>query len=381
MDKLTYQSIKKLRDSIKFLIGYTENPKETLNEIIGIMNQDESTKPIDEQEARNLQTGLSSELTSNYAISYGKKLLVDSVVARAEYLNELTKFDTDAMEEYIKVLNNTIKSLDSYYNNGVVETRWMNINIAPMYQKYFIERLDREFVPTLSGINYKLNMVLDMKKLIIIYKEYLNKVLSKNYTSKLVEIDQKVSAMLKIIEDPSKVVVTDGKKVDEVSLPEWKASPVLNVPIYNQEGIGKLLRELAEQTTDIDNPNIDVLTGLEHVGKLLDQVYAKLGTEVANATSYLAGKYMASIRSITPRVVDSLKDISIEFSEARTTLDEYQAKSTNIVNYITKLREVSDHNKLVAYNVTSELATDLSNFIALYHMYYTIVMYSMEIKK
>lgn len=360
-------------ETTKVIAEYLKDPKSTIQNEISKIAYGKNILP--EEKLRNLEKGLNSNLTSNIAASLGKKELADILNFYIEEIKKHFHSKFIKLQTNSKILNNVLSTLDENYNNGVIETRWMAINSSQLYRNVFLQKLERDFEPSLRGIEYRIDFNIDTKKLLIIMKSTIAKLLEKDNVSKLSNINSEVNKLLDLTKDLDhmQVIVPKDALEDDKAI-EKSIDFNINVPILNKEGTGKLLRELALETKDIDS-GVEILPAIESLRDPIAKYFNKVTADVNVVTDILNNGYVAVVDETLPRIQDAISKITTEYIEMHTTDEEFISRVTNYINVLIRIIDLENYTTGLAYEVTTEVSKDFSTYLALYNLYNLILLY------
>jgi hypothetical protein len=360
-------------ETTKVIAEYLKDPKATVQNEISKIAYGKNILP--EEKLRNLEKGLNSNLTNSIAASLGKKELADILNFYIEEIKKHFHSKFIKLQTNSKILNNVLSTLDENYNNGVVETRWMAINSSQLYRNVFLQKLERDFEPSLRGIEYRIDFNIDTKKLLIIMKSTIAKLLEKDNVSKLSNINSEVNKLLDLTKDLDhmQVIVPKDALEDDKAI-EKSIEFNINVPILNKEGTGKLLRELALETKDIDS-GVEILPAIESLRDPIAKYFNKVTADVNVVTDILNNGYVAVVDETLPRIQDAISKITTEYIEMHTTDEEFISRVTNYINVLIRIIDLENYTTGLAYEVTTEVSKDFSTYLALYNLYNLILLY------
>lgn len=360
-------------ETTKVIAEYLKDPKATVQNEISKIAYGKNILP--EEKLRNLEKGLNSNLTNSIAASLGKKELADILNFYIEEIKKHFHSKFIKLQTNSKILNNVLSTLDENYNNGVVETRWMAINSSQLYRNVFLQKLERDFEPSLRGIEYRIDFNIDTKKLLIIMKSTIAKLLEKDNVSKLSNINTEVNKLLDLTKDLDhmQVIVPKDALEDDKAI-EKSIEFNINVPILNKEGTGKLLRELALETKDIDS-GVEILPAIESLRDPIAKYFNKVTADVNVVTDILNNGYVAVVDETLPRIQDAISKITTEYIEMHTTDEEFISRVTNYINVLIRIIDLENYTTGLAYEVTTEVSKDFSTYLALYNLYNLILLY------
>lgn len=360
-------------ETTKVIAEYLKDPKATVQNEISKIAYGKNILP--EDKLRNLEKGLNSNLTNSIAASLGKKELADILNFYIEEIKKHFHSKFIKLQTNSKILTNVLSTLDENYNNGVVETRWMAINSSQLYRNVFLQKLERDFEPSLRGIEYRIDFNIDTKKLLIIMKSTIAKLLEKDNVSKLSNINSEVNKLLDLTKDLDhmQVIVPKDALEDDKTI-EKSIEFNINVPILNKEGTGKLLRELALETKDIDS-GVEILPAIESLRDPIAKYFNKVTADVNVVTDILNNGYVAVVDETLPRIQDAISKITTEYIEMHTTDAEFISRVTNYINVLIRIIDLENFTTGLAYEVTTEVSKDFSNYLALYNLYNLILLY------
>ena len=360
-------------ETTKVIAEYLKDPKSTIQNEISKIAYGKNILP--EEKLRNLEKGLNSNLTNSIAASLGKKELADILNFYIEEIKKHFHSKFIKLQTNSKILNNVLSTLDENYNNGVIETRWMAINSSQLYRNVFLQKLERDFEPSLRGIEYRIDFNIDTKKLLIIMKSTIAKLLEKDNVSKLSNINSEVNKLLDLTKDLDhmQVIVPKDALEDDKTI-EKSIEFNINVPILNKEGTGKLLRELALETKDIDS-GVEILPAIESLRDPIAKYFNKVTADVNVVTDILNNGYVAVVDETLPRIQDAISKITTEYIEMHTTDEEFIGRVTNYINVLIRIIDLENYTTGLAYEVTTEVSKDFSTYLALYNLYNLILLY------
>lgn len=360
-------------ETTKVIAEYLKDPKATVQNEISKIAYGKNILP--EEKLRNLEKGLNSNLTNSIAASLGKKELADILNFYIEEIKKHFHSKFIKLQTNSKILNNVLSTLDENYNNGVIETRWMAVNSSQLYRNVFLQKLERDFEPSLRGIEYRIDFNIDTKKLLIIMKSTIAKLLEKDNVSKLSNINSEVNKLLDLTKDLDhmQVIVPKDALEDDKTI-EKSIEFNINVPILNKEGTGKLLRELALETKDIDS-GVEILPAIESLRDPIAKYFNKVTADVNVVTDILNNGYVAVVDETLPRIQDAISKITTEYIEMHTTDEEFVSRVTNYINVLIRIIDLENYTTGLAYEVTTEVSKDFSTYLALYNLYNLILLY------
>lgn len=362
-------------ETAKVIESYLEDSKATIQDQISKISYGKNV--LDESKLRNLEKGLNSDLTYHIANGMGRKELADILVTRIEEIKKYFKSKFIKLKTNSKILNNALSVLDQNYNNGLIETRWMSVNSSQLYRNAFLQRLERDFEPTLRGIQYRIDFNIDTKKLLVIMKVYLDKLLEKQSVGKLANINTELKNLLDLTTDLEHMqVIVRSDALEESKVPEESRNFVIEVPIKNKEDTGAMLRDIALQIDGIDNIQIDVLPAIASLKEPLEKYYQKITADINIITDILNNGYTSIVEETLPRLQEAITTVTNKFIDTQTTNEEFHNRINNYLNVLIRLVDLENYMTSLAYEVTSDVAKDLSDYIAFYNLYSLIMMYS-----
>lgn len=362
-------------ETAKVIESYLEDSKATIQDQISKISYGKNV--LDESKLRNLEKGLNSDLTYHIANGMGRKELADILVTRIEEIKKYFKSKFIKLKTNSKILNNALSVLDQNYNNGLIETRWMSVNSSQLYRNAFLQRLERDFEPTLRGIQYRIDFNIDTKKLLVIMKVYLDKLLEKQAVGKLANINTELKNLLDLTTDLEHMqVIVRSDVLEESKVPEESRNFVIEVPIKNKEDTGAMLRDIALQIEGIDNIQVDVLPAIASLKEPLEKYYQKITADINIITDILNNGYTSIVEETLPRLQEAITTITNKFIDTQTTNEEFHNRINNYLNVLIRLVDLENYMTSLAYEVTSDVAKDLSDYIAFYNLYSLIMMYS-----
>lgn len=362
-------------ETAKVIEAYLEDSKATIQDQISKISYGKNV--LDESKLRNLEKGLNSDLTYHIANGMGRKELADILVTRIEEIKKYFKSKFIKLKTNSKILNNALSVLDQNYNNGLIETRWMSVNSSQLYRNAFLQRLERDFEPTLRGIQYRIDFNIDTKKLLVIMKVYLDKLLEKQSVGKLANINTELKNLLDLTTDLEHMqVIVRSDALEESKVPEESRNFVIEVPIKNKEDTGGMLRDIALQIEGIDNIQIDVLPAIASLKEPLEKYYQKITADINIITDILNNGYTSIVEETLPRLQEAITTVTNKFIDTQTTNEEFHNRINNYLNVLIRLVDLENYMTSLAYEVTSDVAKDLSDYIAFYNLYSLIMMYS-----
>nr|DAR73712.1 MAG TPA: hypothetical protein [Caudoviricetes sp.] len=362
-------------ETAKVIESYLEDSKATIQDQISKISYGKNV--LDESKLRNLEKGLNSDLTYHIANGMGRKELADILVTRIEEIKKYFKSKFIKLKTNSKILNNALSVLDQNYNNGLIETRWMSVNSSQLYRNAFLQRLERDFEPTLRGIQYRIDFNIDTKKLLVIMKVYLDKLLEKQSVGKLANINTELKNLLDLTTDLEHMqVIVRSDALEEKKIPEESRNFVIEVPIKNKEDTGAMLRDIALQIEGIDNIQVEVLPAIASLKEPLEKYYQKITADINIITDILNNGYTSIVEETLPRLQEAITTVTNKFIDTQTTNEEFHNRINNYLNVLIRLVDLENYMTSLAYEVTSDVAKDLSDYIAFYNLYSLIMMYS-----
>lgn len=362
-------------ETAKVIESYLEDSKATIQDQISKISYGKNV--LDESKLRNLEKGLNSDLTYHIANGMGRKELADILVTRIEEIKKYFKSKFIKLKTNSKILNNALSVLDQNYNNGLIETRWMSVNSSQLYRNAFLQRLERDFEPTLRGIQYRIDFNIDTKKLLVIMKVYLDKLLEKQAVGKLANINTELKNLLDLTTDLEHMqVIVRSDALEEKKIPEESRNFVIEVPIKNKEDTGAMLRDIALQIEGIDNIQVEVLPAIASLKEPLEKYYQKITADINIITDILNNGYTSIVEETLPRLQEAIITVTNKFIDTQTTNEEFHNRINNYLNVLIRLVDLENYMTSLAYEVTSDVAKDLSDYIAFYNLYSLIMMYS-----
>ena len=362
-------------ETAKVIESYLEDSKATIQDQISKISYGKNV--LDESKLRNLEKGLNSDLTYHIANGMGRKELADILVTRIEEIKKYFKSKFIKLKTNSKILNNALSVLDQNYNNGLIETRWMSVNSSQLYRNAFLQRLERDFEPTLRGIQYRIDFNIDTKKLLVIMKVYLDKLLEKQAVGKLANINTELKNLLDLTTDLEHMqVIVRSDALEEKKIPEESRNFVIEVPIKNKEDTGAMLRDIALQIEGIEKIQVEVLPSIASLKEPLEKYYQKITADINIITDILNNGYTSIVEETLPRLQEAITTVTNKFIDTQTTNEEFHNRINNYLNVLIRLVDLENYMTSLAYEVTSDVAKDLSDYIAFYNLYSLIMMYS-----
>ena len=369
--------INKLKTTTEIIKTYLTNPIETLEADVARVQL--GTNVLEEEITRNILVGVASENTKQFAINLGKRHLVDSLTNQ---VNELSKYFQTKVETFGKSgkrLDNAMKALDSIYTDGVVNVRVMDIQSSPLYQDYFKNRLQNDFLPTLNGSSYKMSIELDIDKVILIMRYFLIETTTKDELVDFSSIFGQFTRLIETFEDTKRIEA--GIPSDALDPVEGVDEKPFDVAVLDKRSVGTALMEIAKNVPELDTTKVDLI---ESVGLLLekfDKCYDKLSADVQAISNILTIQYPADINKAMDLIKTRLKEVSDAYIDIRTTDDEFNRVITNSINSIIRLLSLDTYISDLTTETTNKVAKDVAEFIGLYHLYRDIMMHSMKLGK
>lgn len=365
---------------VKVLEKYGDDPKKVLNDMLGnVLIKDQV---ITDERIRNILTGLSSEVTHSYAVASGRKLLSDVIKNLALELKQgLTKRYTD-ISKYGQVLDDSLKPIKEMLLSDAMETRWLSVDRDEMYQKYFLQRLERDFLQTLNSSVWGIGFVITMEKLIIIYRYYINRVLEKDLVKDIHTIN---TAMADIADLAKKIdnieMIVPSNLIEDLDTESKIKDFNYIVPILSQQDTGKLLKDIAVETPDIDNTDaIVVLPGLRDLQTRLNKLYQKLEGDIHTVKNVLETGYPVYLQDILDIATNQFDKIIDQFESYNITDEEYKKKITSVINLFIRLVDMDRKMTDIANTTANELSSVTGNYLALFQLYNIMLAYSLDIK-
>lgn len=378
--KCIIKQFEQLVKTTEVISAYLKDPLKVIEQDINAVSLNNNI--LKEEDSRNIQTGLSGEMTKEYATNLGKRLLVNSLL---EQVDEMTKYfvdKADLFKSYSTTLVDIIKPVESIYNNGIVETR---VDIlcggGEQYKKYFNERLERDFLPTLNSSVYNIKFVLNIPKLIIILKTYLDKLYTNDPLVKLTEVNSKVNTLISFLNNidiskdiPDELVPSD--KLDKELLPIEDNTGLISARILNKQQLGALLGELALDTPELETARVDNVEGMLSLVNTIKDVYNKINNDIGSVSNMFTDSYRVNLNKILEDVKSKIGTICKDYLELHITDDEFINKINRYINILIRLIEIDNKSTGVIKDTIANMVKNTSNFVAIYHMYYQIMLYS-----
>ena len=370
-------NLKAAIETVKTIEAYLNDPKQTIQDEISKISYGKNS--LDEVKLRNLEKGLNSDLTYHIATSLGKKELADALSFRIEEIRKHFKSKFTKIRNNSKILNNALKALDENFNNGAIETRWAAINSSQLYRNTFLQRLERDFEPSLRGIQYRIDFNIDTKKLLVILKVYIDSLLGKQSVNKLLEINTTIKNLLDLTQDLDHMeVIVPQDALDEKKVPEESREFEIDVPILTKEDTGKLIREVALKIDNLDEVGVDILPAIESIREPLEKYYQKATGDINVISDVLVNGYTSIVEETLPRIQTAVDNITSEFIDTHTTNEVFHNRITNYINILIRIIDIDNFMSKLAYEVTSDVAKDFSNYLALYNLYTLILLYGVS---
>jgi hypothetical protein len=361
-------------ETVKTIESYLSDPKQTIQDEIAKISYGKNS--LDEVKLRNLEKGLNSDLTYHVATSLGKKELADALSFRIEEIKKHFKSKFTKIRNNSKILNNALKALDENFNNGAIETRWAAINSSQLYRNTFLQRLERDFEPSLRGIQYRIDFNIDTKKLLIILKVFIDKLLEKQSVNKLLEVNTAIKNLLDLTQDLEHMeVVVPQDALDEQKVPAESRTFQIEVPILTKEDTGKLIREVALKIENLDDVSVDILAAIDSLREPLEKYYQKSTGDINVISDVLVNGYTSIVEETLPRIQTAIDNITLEFIDTHTTTEAFHNRITNYLNVLIRIIDIENFMSTLAYEVTSDVAKDFSDYLALYNLYTLILLY------
>lgn len=375
VSKLTH-----IMELVKTLECYDKDPKQVL---VDLRKSDIAKNGIiNDERIINIQTGLSSEVTHAYAVATGRKLIVDVLKKLVDELEQGLNKRYGDIANFGAIIDNSLKPIEELMLSDAMETRWLSVNSDEMYQKYFLQRLERDFLQMVNSTNWGVNFVLTMEKFIIIYRYFINRALEKDMVSEISTANDAMKDILdltKKIDSVEMIVPSDMMEKFKVptEVPEFKYF----VPILSQQDTGKLLKDIATEAPDINNTgNVVVLPALQDLQKRLDKLYQKLEGDIHAFKNILETGYPVYLKDILAIAKAEFVKVITDYESVMTTDEVYERKTKSIINLFIRLIEM-DRQVTDTANVTANNLSKLtSNFLALFQLYNIMLAYSLNIK-
>lgn len=377
--KCIIKQFEQLVRTTEVISAYLKDPLKVIEQDINAVSLDNNI--LKEEDSRNIQTGLSGEMTKEYATNLGKRLLVNSLL---EQVDEMTKYfvdKADLFKSYSTTLVDIIKPVESIYNNGIVETRVDILCGGEQYKKYFNERLERDFLPTLNSSVYNIKFVLNIPKLIIILKTYLDKLYTNDPLVKLTEVNSKVNTLISFLNNidiskdiPDELVPSD--KLDKELLPVEDNTGLISARILNKQQLGALLGELALDTPELETARVDNVEGMLSLVNTIKDVYNKINNDIGSVSNMFTESYRVNLNKILEDVKSKIGTICKDYLELHITDEEFINKINRYINILIRLIEIDNKSTGVIKDTIANMVKNTSNFVAIYHMYYQIMLYS-----
>lgn len=340
-----------------------------------------SNNILKEEDSRNIQVGLSSDMTKEYATNLGKRLLVNSLLEQVDSINRYFIDKSDLFKTYSTTLVDVFKPIESFYNNGIVETRVDILCGSEQYKKYFKDRLERDFLPTLNSSTYNVKCTLTIPKLIIILKTYLDKVKSSNSLDRLTDVNDKVNTLIGFIKNleiskniPNELIPSD--KLDKELLPVEDNTGLISTRILNKQQIGNLLTELASDTPELETGRVDPIEGMLSLANDLRAVHDKLNNDILTVDNIFKQAYKSNLNTILDNIKVNFESVCKDYLDLHITDDEFISKVNKYINILIRLIEIDNKSTGIIKDSVCKLVITISNFVGIYHMYYNIMMYS-----
>ena len=137
-----------------------------------------------------------------------------------------------------------------------------------------------------------------------------------------------------------------------------------------------MLRDIALQIEGIDNIQVEVLPAIASLKEPLEKYYQKITADINIITDILNNGYTSIVEETLPRLQEAITNITSKFIDTQTTNEEFHNRINNYLNVLIRLVDLENYMTSLAYEVTSDVAKDLSDYIAFYNLYSLIMMYS-----
>lgn len=371
--------IKMLTEFTQDIIGYFSKPRETID--LMLLKSKKGTYPVDSNKLQSLVVGMTSDMTKNYAIASGKKALANAFQAQIiEVVDDMIKRYKN-VKIYNKELVDAMYALDAVYNDGLVENRWFAIKGSALYAKYFVERLHRDFLQEVNSVVYGSEIVLTVEKIILIIKRFLNKVNQDSLIEELTEANRNTKALLALTNNMETLVCLLPEKIDLDKLPKALPPFRVTVEILNKSQTGKVLRELAVDTPDIDKTNeVSVIPAMESLLDMFNSSYNKLSVNVQDVQNVLIDGYQKDTVEVLNKIKESMIKYVNEYLDIKTTEDEFKDRITNYLNVLIRVVDIDNAITIKTNEVCKELAHTITIYLAVYNLYYNMMMHSLTLE-
>ena len=173
-------------------------------------------------------------------------------------------------------------------------------------------------------------------------------------------------------------VVVPQDALDESKVPAESREFQIDVPILTKEDTGKLIRDVALKIKDLDNVSVDILSAIESLRDPIEKYYQKATGDINVISDVLVNGYTSIVEETLPRIEQAIDNITAEFIDTHTTNEAFHNRITNYLNVLIRIIDIENFMSSLAYEVTSDVAKDFSNYMALYNLYVLILLYGVS---
>ena len=369
--------VNKLKLTTEIIKNYLTDPVGTLEADIARIQLGNNV--LEEEITRNILLGISSENTKNYALGIGRRHLVDSLTAQVKDISAYLNKKIDTFKLNAKRLENAMKSFDSIFLDGTIETRVTDIQTSDLYKNYFKTRLENEFLPTLNGSTYQLSVALDMNKVILIIRHFLAKTTNTNEVAGFVNNFTEFDKLLEAFKDVQRIEAQIPS--EELDLVEGVDEQPFDVSILNKNKTGKVIMEIAKETPELDTTQVDVIESCIILLDKFTNCYDKLSADVQTILNVLNIKYSDTISATLKLIEERVTKTADDYVDMRMMDTEFDRVITNCINSIIRLLALDTFISEATTQTTNALATTVSEYVGFYHLYRDMMMYSLKLGK
>lgn len=355
---------------------YRNEPIKILNRIV---NDSKNELGADIKVGTNIVTGMNNAMTKDLAINKGKKYILELLLKNTNELKDSLIKDLLDIDKFVKYLKDDITSSREAYLQTKPQLRINNVYTSEEKSKYFLLRLERDFINKLSGYNIGLNINIDMNKLMIIIRKALSEicnfdngvldVLEENYRDYKTLILNKGLAKSSFLEES---VITS-----QLEFLKMSKNGLEDIPVETYKKIGDIIKDIALSCPELETEKIVIDDCIKTLDAFLEKTYNSIIDTYSKIAAFRDLQKTNLIEEI-PNVIKDIEETFEKFLSYNISDYEYENIITSNLYSLSSIIVTDRNIRMEVYKVIQSFADQINKFIAIQNLYVYMSTYTVD---
>lgn len=354
-------------------LNYINDPIKIISKIA---NDSKNTINADIVEAQNILTGLNNIMTKDHAIILGRKFLLKCIINILRRIEaEIKNINSDMFNVFTKIKSD-VEATNELLLNLNIEPKLSSIYSGQNSEetiKYFINRLERDFIKKLNGVGIGFNLGINLNKFFLIIRTGFTNIRTESKYNK----DELLKELIEIT-DAVKLINKDDIKIEDKEIIDLIDS-LNSIKIYKLSNnsyslIGDYLKDLALKCKELENVKLKLETIIPETYDDLKNLIDYLNTEFDKVSMFTNNYYKNTLENI-PNAIDNLEDIFNKFENKSIGYEEYHNSVNRSIKLLVNLIKIDTFTHYQGIDYLNEFKTKLNNYNMILNLYSNMLTY------